>query len=136
MRLEWGSDFWNRELEPGLKLDPILEPELNLNQNQTWVSSFGTGTILIYFFKPIPKVLQKSQQPPNTGGTRGYLRASKSGYHRQHKKSLCFGATPRRPSGPGVGGKQNRRYQERPTRCGEYEKKEPKVLYFGCFLNC
>jgi len=38
IKLEWGSDFWNWELEPGLKLDPILEPEVLA---KTKVSNLG-----------------------------------------------------------------------------------------------
>jgi hypothetical protein len=41
IKLEWGSDFWNWELEPGLKLDPILEPELNLHGSKTRTRIFG-----------------------------------------------------------------------------------------------
>jgi len=35
IKLEWGSNFWNWELKLGLKLDSILEPELNLHGSKT-----------------------------------------------------------------------------------------------------
>jgi hypothetical protein len=46
-----GSDFWNWELEPGLKLDPILEPELNLHGSKTRTRSFGQKYCILVVFK-------------------------------------------------------------------------------------
>ncbi len=53
---------------------------------------------------------------------------------------LDLRSTPSRPSGPGVGGgggggNKTEGINSDPQGA-ENMKKEPKVLYFGCFLNC
>ncbi len=57
----------------------------------------------------------------------------------KYTKSLCFGSTPSGPSRPGVGGPGGGNKTEginSDPQGAENMKKEPKVLYFGCFLNC